>query len=126
MADAQTPDATPTSDPVEPTAVVTSAEEFTALTDDQLEAELGAAVDAAVEAANPADVTEFDRELAEQTFARVSLINNEIGARKDRADALAAAQSQAQSLAALRPAKRTVPSVADIPKAGVPAVPTTC
>lgn len=126
MADAQTPEATPNSDgqtPVEPAAVVTSAEEFTALTDDQLEAELGAAVDAAVEAANPADVTQFDRELAEQTFARVALINNEIGARKDRADALAAAQSQAQSLAALRPAKRAVPSVADIPKPGVPAAP---
>lgn len=123
MADAQTPENT-TPDavtPIEPSAVI-PADDVSALTDDALNDALANAIDEATAAAFPDDASAFDQELAESTLARVTTLRSEIGSRKDRRDAMAAAQAAAGALAAVKPPR--VPSVADLPKTVMPQAPT--
>lgn len=123
---ADTPDpqipAPPVTEPVEPTAVTTTAEqdaaEFGELTDEQLHAIIDTEVTAARDMADPERALQFDEAAFSARMERAGRARNEIGARADRVAAAEAARSRIGEFASTVPAapvKPSVPSVSKLP-----------
>ncbi len=100
----------------EPTAE--TPEQLAELTDEQVEAVITEATDAA-QAAVEAET--FDEPVFEAAFARADAARTELAARTDRAAKLSAARERAAQLNASRPTPPAVPSVATITKIEQPA-----
>lgn len=107
--------------PAPETPTAETPDQFTELTDEQIEAVISEATDAA-QAAVDADT--FDEPVFEAAFARAEAAKAELSARGEKAAKLSAARDRAAALAASRPtppAAPVVPSVATIAKVEQPA-----
>jgi hypothetical protein len=111
---------TPAGEPENENAPVTeTAEQLAELTDEQVEAVIAEASDAAQAAV---DAETFVEPVFEAALARATAAKAELSARTEKASRLATAKAKAAELAATRPAPAAVPSVATITKT-VPVVP---